>query len=105
MRVTNEAELRQGNELYPCIVGVPLKGERLGARVFNGKEQLAIFPGDLPEDPALALSPEWLNSGNALRFVRFRPQRQTSLEFGQSAVLQHIRLDRALNFLIGDKLS
>ncbi|MFZ1106967.1 MAG: YcjX family protein [Rhodomicrobium sp.] len=105
VRVTNEAELRHGNELYPCIVGVPLKGERLGAHVFNGKEQRAIFPGDLPEDPALALSPEWLNSGNALRFVRFRPQRQTSLEFGQSAVLQHIRLDRALNFLIGDKLS
>jgi hypothetical protein len=106
VRVTTEAEVRQGAEKLPCIVGVPLKGERLGARVFNGKEQLAIFPGDLPEDPALALSPEWLNSGAAsAHFVRFRPQRQTSLEFGQSALLQHIRLDRALNFLIGDKLS
>jgi uncharacterized protein len=105
VRVTNEAEIRHGNEIYPCIVGVPVKGERLGSHVFNGKEQRAIFPGDLPDDPALALSPDWLNSGNALRFVRFRPQRQASLEFGQSAFLQHIRLDRALNFLIGDKLS
>jgi hypothetical protein len=106
VRVTSEAEARHGNERLPCIVGVPLKGERLGSRVFNGNEQLAIFPGDLPDDPALALSPEWLQSGaSSAHFVRFRPQRQTSLEFGQSPVLQHIRLDRVLNFLIGDKLS
>jgi predicted YcjX-like family ATPase len=106
VRVTSETEARHGADRLPCIVGVPLKGERLGSRVFDGKEQLAIFPGDLPDDPALALSPEWLDSGaSAAHFVRFRPQRQTALEFGQSAVLQHIRLDRALNFLIGDKLS
>jgi len=106
VRVTSEAEARQGNDRLPCIVGVPLKGERLGSRVFNGQEQLAIFPGDLPEDPALALSPEWLSNGpSAAHFVGFRPQKQTNLEFGQSAVLEHIRLDRALNFLIGDKLS
>ena len=104
--MTSEAEARQGNDRLPCIVGVPLKGERLGSRVFNGQEQLAIFPGDLPEDPALALSPEWLSNGpSAAHFVGFRPQKQTNLEFGQSAVLEHIRLDRALNFLIGDKLS
>lgn len=106
VRVTSEAEVRQGNDRLPVIVGIPLKGERLGSRVFNGQEQLAIFPGDLPEDPALALSPEWLSSGPAAaHFVRFRPQRQNGREFGQSVLLQHIRLDRALNFLIGDKLS
>jgi predicted YcjX-like family ATPase len=105
VRVTSEAEKRHGNERYPCIVGVPLKGERLGSRVFNGREQLAIFPGDLPEDPAMALSPEWLESGAQPHFVRFRPPRQNELGFGESALLQHIRLDRALNFLIGDKLS
>ncbi len=106
VRVTSEAEAKYGNERLPCIVGVPVKGERLGARVFDGKEQLAIFPGDLPDDPALALTPEWLDAGaGAAHFVRFRPQKQSGLEFGQSALLQHIRLDRALNFLIGDKLS
>ncbi|ADP71415.1 protein of unknown function DUF463 YcjX family protein [Rhodomicrobium vannielii ATCC 17100] len=106
VRATGEAEARQGNDRLPCIVGVPLKGERLGSRAFDGKEQLAIFPGDLPEDPALALSPEWLKMGHsAAHFVRFRPQRQRALGFGESPVLSHIRLDRALNFLIGDKLS
>ena len=106
VRVTTEMDKRYGNDILPCIAGVPVKGERLGSRVFNGTEQFAIFPGDLPDDPALALSPEWLDSGaGAAHFVRFRPQKQTGLGFGQSAVLQHIRLDRALNFLIGDKLS
>ena len=106
VRVTSEAEAKYGNDRLPCIVGVPVKGERLGSRVFDGKEQLAIFPGDLPEDPALALTLEWLHwrAGSA-HFVRSRPQKQTGLEFGQSALLQHIRLDKALNFLIGDKLS
>ena len=72
--------------ILPCIAGVPVKGERLGSRVFDGKEQFAIFPGDLPEDPALALTPEWLDAGaGSAHFVRFRPQKQIGLEFGQSA--------------------
>ena len=106
VRVTSEMEKRHGNDMLPCIAGVPVKGERLGSRVFNGTEQFAIFPGDLPDDPALALTPEWLDAGaGAAHFVRFRPQKQIGLEFGQSALLQHIRLDKVLNFLIGDKLS
>ncbi|MGO9484639.1 MAG: YcjX family protein [Rhodomicrobium sp.] len=40
-----------------------------------------------------------------LHFVRFGPPKQPAPEFGRSAVLTHIRLDRALNFLIGDKLA
>ena len=106
VRVTSEMEKRHGNDILPCIAGVPVRGERLGSRVFNGTEQFAIFPGDLPDDPALALTPEWLDAGaGAAHFVRFRPQKQIGLEFGQSALLQHIRLDKVLNFLIGDKLS
>ncbi|MGA9764557.1 MAG: YcjX family protein [Rhodomicrobium sp.] len=106
LRATREGQARAGNETLPCIVGTPLEGERLGERVFGGSEELAIFPGDLPEDPALAVSPEWLTSGRApAHFVRFRPPKQPALEFGRAAVLPHIRLDRALNFLIGDKLT
>ncbi len=92
--------------MLPVIIGAPLRGERLGERVFSGAEELGIFPGDLPEDPALALSPEWLSSGQApAHFVRFRPPKQAVPEFGKCAVLPHIRLDRALNFLIGDKFA
>jgi predicted YcjX-like family ATPase len=106
VRATREAQARQGDEMLPVIIGAPLRGERLGERVFNGAEELGIFPGDLPEDPAQALSPEWLASGQArTHFVRFRPPKQAAPEFGKSAVLPHIRLDRALNFLIGDKFA
>ncbi len=106
IRATREAQARQGNETLPCIIGIPLRGERLGARAFNGLEELAIFPGDLPEDPALALSAKWLTSVQApAHFVRFRPPKQPAPEFGRNAILPHIRLDRALNFLVGDKLA
>jgi predicted YcjX-like family ATPase len=106
VRATREAQAQQGTGTLPCIVGAPLTGERLGERSFSGAEELAIFPGDLPEDPAVALSPVWLASGGAqAHFVRFSPPKQAALEFGCSALLPHIRLDRALNFLIGDKLA
>ncbi len=106
VRATREGQARQNGDTLPLIIGTPLRGERLGERQFDGVEELAIFPGDLPKDPALALSPEWLNSGQALaHFVRFRPPKQAAPEFGRSAVLPHIRLDRALNFLIGDKMA
>jgi uncharacterized protein len=106
VRATREGQARQGNHSLPCIIGTPLKGERLGARTFDGAEELAIFPGDLPEDASLALSPAWLTSGQApAHFVRFRPPKQGAPEFGRTAILPHIRLDRALNFLVGDKLT
>lgn len=106
VRATREAQARQGNDSLPCIIGTPLTGERLGQRTFTGSEELAIFPGDLPEDPELAVSPAWLSSGRApAHFVRFRPPAQPAPEFGRGAVLPNIRLDRALNFLIGDKLA
>jgi uncharacterized protein len=106
VRATREGQARQGTESLPCIVGTPLQGERLGARHFDGAQELAIFPGDLPEDASLALSPQWLKSGQApAHFVRFCPPKQNAPEFGRSAILPHIRLDRALNFLIGDKLT
>ncbi len=104
VRATREAQVRQGSEMLPCIAGTPAKGERLGERLFSGQEELAIFPGDLPEDPALAVSPEWQGAQHA-HFVRFRPPRQSPPGFGQAAVLPQIRLDRALNFLLGDRLA
>ena len=106
VRATREAQVRQNGETLPCIIGTPLKGERLGERVFNGEEELAIFPGDLPDDPELAISPGRLAAGAAnAHFVRFRPPKQPAPQFGQSSVLPHIRLDKVLNFLMGDRLA
>ncbi len=106
IRSTREATVKQNGETLLCIAGVPLKGEQVDGRTFNGREELAIFPGDLPVDPNLALSPTWMQDGRApLHFVRFRPPSQPAPEFGKTVALPHTRLDRALNFLLADKLS
>lgn len=106
VRATREGQVKRGGELLPCIIGTPLKGERLDGRVFDGARELAIFPGDLPEDPAVALSPGWEPDAEAraAQFIRFRPPKPKPLSFGETPDLPHIRLDGALNFLIGDKL-
>lgn len=102
LRATREAEARSGWQRLPCIVGVPLAGERLGRQVFDGSAETAVFPGDLPSDPAL------LKSGTLpapVYFPRFRPPRLKFDASGDETSLPHIRLDRAMEFLLGDWLA
>jgi len=103
LRATREAEARQGWQRLPCIVGVPLPGERLGRKVFDGRTEAAVFPGDLPDDPT-ALKTD--RPPDAVHFLRFRPPR-VSLDApsGETLALPHIRLDRAIDFLLGDRLA
>jgi len=104
LRATREAEVRQGNEILPCIAGTPLAGERLDREVFDGRREVVIFPGDLPADPAAALAGG--RSGD-VRIVRFAPPRIVAAPGPQieAAAWPHIRLDRAIDFLIGDRLA
>ena len=55
IRATREASVRQKGEDLPCIAGIPEKGETIGGETFDGETEAAIFPGDLPADPAEAL--------------------------------------------------
>jgi uncharacterized protein len=106
LRATREAEAKLGRQRLPCIVGVPLPGERLDGKVFDGKAEAAVFPGDLPEDPASLLTrPAVAAAPDSVHFLRFRPPR-VSLETpsGEEPALPHIRLDRAIEFLLGDRL-
>jgi uncharacterized protein len=106
VRATREVEARRGSECLPCIRGVPMAGERLGAKLFDGLAEVAIFPGDLPADPCSMLErcEPASNSWN-VRFVRFRPPRLTnSKDRDDLQTWPHIRLDRALDYLIGDRL-
>jgi uncharacterized protein len=103
VRATREASVRQGRSTVPCIVGVPLAGEKLDGEVFDGTAEAAVFPGDLPDDPALALDPD--SEGLNLRFLRFRPPVAERGADGRLRALPHIRLDRALEFLIGSRLT
>ena len=108
LRATREVEAQLGRQRLPCIVGTPLPGERLGSKTYDGRTEAAVFPGDLPEDPASLLTPSGAlaRPTGDVHFLRFRPPR-VSLESppGGAPALPHIRLDRAIEFLLGDRLA
>ncbi|KAB2718358.1 YcjX family protein [Brucella intermedia] len=105
VRATREATVTQGKETLPVIVGTPLKGEKIDGEVFDGETDTAIFPGDLPKNPNAIFEKSFAQDDPAIRFVRFRPPRLERTAEGLTLSLPHIRLDRALQFLIGDRLA
>jgi predicted YcjX-like family ATPase len=71
--------------------------------VFDGQEEAAVFPGELPADPAAVFAGHGIGlpeAENDWRFLRFRPPM-----IAPGACPPQIRLDRALQFLIGDRLA
>ncbi len=110
VRATREGTVKQGREILPVIIGTPLKGETIDTEKFDGKTETAIFPGDLPAKIDLVFEQGATLSGKEksealVRFVRFRPPKLESTADGLTLSLPHIRLDRALQFLIGDHLA
>ncbi|MFQ0814460.1 amino acid regulated cytosolic protein [Brucella anthropi] len=105
VRATREATVTQGRETLPVIVGTPLKGEKIDGQLFDGETETAIFPGDLPKNPNAIFEQSFAENEPTIRFVRFRPPRLERTAEGITLSLPHIRLDRALQFLIGDRLA
>jgi predicted YcjX-like family ATPase len=107
VRATREVVAKQGSERLPCIRGMPMAGEQVGATLFDGRTEVAIFPGDLPEDPHSVLERSDPAAARAdVQFVRFRPPRlANTLGNSELQPWPHIRLDRALDYLIGDRLA
>jgi predicted YcjX-like family ATPase len=103
VRATRETSIREGLTQMRAVAGTPEAGERVGEEVFDGTAEAAIFPGELPES-AEAVFAGTLAPG-ALRFPRFRPPRVGTDAAGRPGRLPHIRLDRALEFLLGDRLA
>jgi len=103
VRATREGTVKQRGETLPVIIGIPIKGETIGGEVFDGETETAIFPGDLPVKPDVVLDPA--SKGLDIRFVRFRPPKLERSADGLKLSLPNIRLDRALQFLLGDRLS
>jgi predicted YcjX-like family ATPase len=109
VRTTREAVVTRGSEKLPAIVGTPLANERIGDETFDGSKETAIFPGALPE-LVEGENHTWKFRGLAagshdesdFRFLKFRPPLVDAA--GAEPALPHIRLDRALQFLIGDRL-
>lgn len=109
VRATREAAVRDGATTLDAIVGTPLAGERIDGELFDGETEAAIYPGELPPDPKVALRGDVLardaDEAAAYRFVRFRPPSSKPDEDGRAGALPHIRLDRAMQFLLGDRLA
>ena len=106
VRATKEGVVEDGGETFPVILGEPIKGESIDGRKFDGKTQTAVFPGDLPDDPSVLLDEaSGENLAGELRFVRFRPPKLETTAEGLTLSLPHIRLDRALEYLLGDQLA
>jgi len=74
----------QGQKLS-CIKGVPL----------SDNKPIALFPGEVPVD--IPMPEEWVEG--RFNFIEFKPPRLTNIHGN----VPHIRLDRALEFLLGDK--
>nr|WP_233557063.1 YcjX family protein [Gemmobacter lutimaris] len=94
-RATVEDRLERDGQILDVVRG----------RLMGSGKQAAMYPGELPTDPARLLSParqgaeRWLDADFAL--MSFAPAR-SSLKPGEGP--PHIRLDRAAEFLIGDRL-
>jgi predicted YcjX-like family ATPase len=102
VRATQEVRIRQGREDLPAIVGVPEAGEEIDGQIFDGIAEAAVFPGELPERPDAIFDPKahW-----QVRAPRFRPPLAEADAGGRLKPPPQIRLDRALEFLLGDRLA
>lgn len=94
LRATVEETVTHEGQTLDCVRGLTESGK-----------QASFYPGELPEDPGHILAParkgaeKWLDGDYEI--MRFQPARLT-LRPGEGP--PHIRLDRAADFLIGDKL-
>ncbi|MGE0523632.1 MAG: YcjX family protein [Variibacter sp.] len=112
VRATREATVERGGEKLPSIIGTPEAGEHADGEVFDGKTETAMFPGDLPDSADALFGPNASFKGLSdatgadadYRFLRFRPPALRGSGM-VPATLPHIRLDRALQFLLGDRLA
>jgi predicted YcjX-like family ATPase len=101
VRATREGQITEGGERLDVIIGTPEAGETLDGTSYDGNTEIALFPGDLPPTPE-----PLFDAGEAvdLRFLRFVPPNKLDRDASGSVQLPHIRLDRALDWLIGDWL-
>jgi predicted YcjX-like family ATPase len=103
VRATREVRVEDRGKSLPAIVGMPEAGEVVGKDRFDGQTEAAVFPGELPANPATVFdraAPRW-----HVRAPRFRPPLLLPDAGGRLPTLPHLRLDRALDFLMGDKLT
>ncbi|MBN9303977.1 MAG: amino acid regulated cytosolic protein [Devosia sp. 67-54] len=116
IRATREGRVHD----LDVIIGTPEPGETLDGITYDGRTEIALFPGDLPASPDSVFeagSPgDWPNEPASgpdgpstsrqvdLKFLRFLPPQKLERNAEGAPVLPHIRFDRALDYLLGDRL-
>ncbi len=96
LRTTTEDQIEKDGKALDVVRG----------RLLSSGKQVAMFPGRLPTDPARILLParewaeRWLDAD--YHVMNFAPQ---PIELKPGDGPPHIRLDRAAEFLIGDRLT
>ncbi|MBO9098580.1 MULTISPECIES: YcjX family GTP-binding protein [unclassified Rhizobium] len=109
IRATREATVTRDGQVLPVIVGTPIAGETINGDVFDGIRNTAVFPGDLPRDPQQLFALPGTESDPGplpdVNVVRFRPPLLDRSPTGVVLSVPHIRLDRAMQFLFGDRLA
>lgn len=86
VKCTQAAYTTVQGERIPCIKGMPIKGT----------QPVALFPGEVPTE--VQIPEEWVEG--RFHFIAFKPPRLANIH---GSGLPHIRLDRVLEFLLGDK--
>ncbi|MFM2590226.1 YcjX family protein [Vibrio sp. TBV020] len=84
MQATQTGFISKGDESYPALQGTTMD-----------ELPLTVFPGEVPKK--LPAQDYWQDQG--FEFTGFRPK-----EGSQDDPVPHIRMDKALEYLIGDKL-
>lgn len=102
IRATREGSIVEDGETLPTIIGTPIAGEQLDGVTYDGKTEIALFPGDLPERPDSLFED---GAPVSLNFLRFTPPQKLDRNANGDVVLPHIRFDRALDYLLGDWLA
>ncbi|GHA14838.1 hypothetical protein GCM10007989_06930 [Devosia pacifica] len=102
IRATREGSITENGEELPTIIGTPVAGQHFDGTTYDGKTDIAFFPGDLPERTDSVFE----DDGNEvhLNFLRFTPPRRLQRAENGELILPHIRFDRAVDYLIGDWL-
>ncbi|QHQ36093.1 YcjX family protein [Algicella marina] len=96
LRATIEETVRHDGAALDCVRG----------RLLDGGREVAMYAGDLPKDPGALLVParqgaaKWLDAEYGI--MKFAPPR---VALAPDEGPPHIRLDRATEFLIGDRLA
>ena len=101
--------VKHGRETLDAIVGTPIAGESIDDETFDGETRSRDLSrriagrsaSGFPRRGACHCRPREAD----YRFVRFRPPVAETGVDGRTLALPHIRLDRALEFLLGDELA